>query len=97
MQIPLYLIPSLPNSPKDVGAVVMKGLEDKSGWVIAESCEVIFSVFDDNFEDVVQHLKMLPRLQQFHHYLASNVQRESYFAKFDRWLHLEKIPRYKGN
>lgn len=58
---------------QDLGRVVLKGLEDSSGWVILEACEVIFTVFDDRFDDVVKSLKMLHRLAEFGNYLQHKV------------------------
>lgn len=54
--------------------MVLQGLEDKSGWVIAEACEVIFTLFDDKFPDVVKSLGMLEKLARFGNYLSQKVE-----------------------
>ena len=48
----------------------MKGLSDNSGWVIVEALDVVFSVFDDNFPETVEKVKLLPTLQTFLPFLA---------------------------
>eukprot|EP01127_Copromyxa_protea_P005328 TRINITY_DN15271_c0_g1_i1.p1 TRINITY_DN15271_c0_g1~~TRINITY_DN15271_c0_g1_i1.p1 ORF type:complete len:596 (-),score=127.26 TRINITY_DN15271_c0_g1_i1:25-1812(-) len=57
----------------ELGKAVLKGLEDPSGWVIVEACEVLFSVFDDNFNDVVKSLNLLGKLKEFGAYLQQKM------------------------
>eukprot|EP01126_Amoeba_proteus_P055161 TRINITY_DN6829_c0_g3_i7.p1 TRINITY_DN6829_c0_g3~~TRINITY_DN6829_c0_g3_i7.p1 ORF type:complete len:108 (+),score=27.87 TRINITY_DN6829_c0_g3_i7:133-456(+) len=59
---------------KELGATVINALKDSSGWVAAEACDIIFSVFDDNFDDIVESLNMLPALRDFGINLEKQIQ-----------------------
>jgi len=58
---------------QDVGVALLKALEDPSGWVSTEAVDVIFSVFDDHFDEIVVNLNMLEKLQQYNVHITQKM------------------------
>lgn len=54
--------------------IILKGLNDESGLVIVESIDTIFSVFDDQFDEVTKSHNILQMLDQFAAYLKNKIQ-----------------------
>jgi len=79
-----------PQISHDLGIAITKAWEDPSGWVIAEACDVLFSVFDDNFNDVTQQLNLLGRLENLGGHVGSKLsmldKENLLFSKLDEIL-----------
>jgi len=58
------LSPIGPQISFELGSLLIRSLSDKSGWVIAEAMDVIFAVFDDRFDDVIEKIGMLQKNQR---------------------------------
>jgi len=65
--------PLAPTFIFEIGVALMKGLEDPSGWVVTEALDVIFSVFDDNFDETVAKLQILEKVKQSELYLVQKI------------------------
>jgi len=62
-----------PHIIHDIGVALLKALEDPSGWVSTEAVDVIFSVFDDYFDEIVVNLNMLEKLQQYNIHITQKM------------------------
>ena len=54
----------------------MSSSSSSLGWAAAEACDVLFSVFDDYYSDVLAEYKLLEKLEQFGRFLEGKVNRK---------------------